>query len=69
MIELFINIITGMMFHYGGDNRKLVKYDKDHYVAPSGKIARINPYVAVIPDEFPATNSFYDQTQGESDER
>ena len=51
-LKLFIELIQGTLFHfYDKRNRKLIKMNKDHYVAPEG-VHKINPHVAVVQDPY-----------------
>jgi hypothetical protein len=58
-LKLFIELVVGDIFHFGGSSdRKLIKSDVRHYVAPEGRRA-ISPTVAVIKDEAPKNQSTY----------
>jgi hypothetical protein len=58
-LKLFIELAVNDIFHFGDNpDRKLVKSDDRHYVAPEGRRA-INPTVAVIKDDPPKDQSTY----------
>lgn len=69
MINLFVNLLVGSIFHFGdAPDRKLIKSDDKHYVAPEGRHS-IHPHVAVISDpSINPTKSIYDQTEGDSND-
>jgi hypothetical protein len=69
MIKLFMEILSGMVFHFGDKpDRKLIKSNSSHYIAPEGR-RTADPHVAVVPDTQNSARSIYDQTEGESDGR
>lgn len=68
MSKLFINLIVSQIFHfYGAPERKLIKSDDSHYIAPEGRRS-INPFTLVFEDLVKNTRSIFDKSEGENNE-
>lgn len=69
MGELFIRLLNGALFYfYNRPERKLIKQDPSHYIAPEGRRS-INPFTLVFQDKTKPRISIFDHTKGDQDVR
>lgn len=70
MGKLFIQLFISTIFHfYGNPERKLIKSDDSHYIAPEGRRS-INPFTLVFEDPIETKRkSIFDSSEGEPNER
>lgn len=66
MLKLFKDVFGGDLFYfYDKPNRKLIKSNDTHYIAPEGR-RQCNPGVLVFTGPHVPGKSFYDNIKGDS---